>query len=470
MIGIFGLATLAASSLLFAIQPMVGKMSLPAFGGTPGVWNACLLFFQAVLLAGYAYAHATSARLGLRGQAALHGLLSIAALAVLPIRPPADPASTAAGVGPGLWLFASLAVTAGPPLLLIAATSPLLQRWYFLAGGGGSDRPARDPFFLYAASCAGNLAALAAYPLLIEPRSTLAWQSRAWAVGFAASSALTLLCAAAAWRGPGSGAIREEAAAGDAPVAPGDAPVAPGDALRWVWLAALPSLWLLGLTTHLTTDLAPMPLLWTIPLGVYLITYILAFAGVGGRWVRGLAPAFPWLAAALAMVLAAGFVHLSWAPLHLATFFVGALICHHRLAESRPSARRLTSFYLAIGAGGVLGSLCCAILAPLVFDRMVEYPAAVFLACLAFAAGARPRGAKEFAREAAIPAAVLGTAWLLLTRPGLGDSTPGALALVLATGLGVLAVWKARPRPLRFALTIGAVLLAGGLAPDRGAR
>jgi len=457
-IWLFVAATLGASALLFAAQPMVGKMLLPAFGGSPGVWTACLLFFQSALLAGYAYAHLGAARLGPRAQAVLHGALAAAALALLPIRPPAGPPPTSdAGAGPTFWLLGALAASAGLPLALLSATSPLLQRWYALAGGG---KAPRDPFFLYAASCAGNLAALAAYPLVVEPLTTLGRQSRAWAVGFAASSALTLLAAAVAR--PRSG---PDGPTGEFPGAPPDAP---GGRLGWTWPAALPALWLPALTAHLTTDLAPMPLLWTIPLGAYLVTYIVAFAGAGRRWTRALAPAFPWLASALALVLAAGFVHLAWAPLHLATFFVGALICHGRLAESRPDARRLTAFYLAIGLGGVLGGLACAIVAPALFDRMVEYPLALFLAALA--AGARPAGVglrRPSAGDLAIPAAVLGATWLL-TRAGLGDSALGAFALALAAGLGVLAIWRAGTRPLRFALTIGAILLAGGLAPDRG--
>ncbi|MDG3004983.1 fused MFS/spermidine synthase [Paludisphaera mucosa] len=448
--GLFGAATLGASGLLFAVQPMIGKMLLPAFGGTPGVWNACMLFFQAALLVGYAYVHATSALLGVRGQAVLHGLLSIAALGFLPILIPLDRSPPTAGAwGPGLWVFGLLATTVGPPFVLIAATSPLLQRWYASPGG-------RDPFVLYAASCAGNLAALAAYPLLIEPLSTLGWQTRAWSAGFGAATTATLLCAVAADRRPVGVAVEE----------PGGTVGRTSwrEFLTWTALASGPVVWLLALTTHLTSELAPMPLLWTIPLGMYLVTYILAFAGVGERWARRLAPTFPWLATALTLVLAAGFVHPPWMPLHLATFFVAALLGHSRLAAIRPEPGRLTTFYLAIGLGGALGSLFCAILAPWLFDRMVEYPLVVFASCMALAwpSGRRLRG------ELPIPILIFLATWVLTSWPDLRDATAGVLVAMLAAGLGVLAVWESGSRPLRFALTLGAVFLAGGLAPDPG--
>jgi hypothetical protein len=458
---LFGIATLTASALLFAVQPMIGKMVLPSYGGAPGVWNACMAFFQAMLLAGYAYAHLATSRLGLRGQAALHAVLATAAFFFLPIAVPVDrQASGPGGLAPGLGLFGLLVATAGPPFLVIAATAPLLQRWFSLS----RDPRAHDPYFLYAASNTGNLAALAAYPLLIEPLSTLGRQDLAWAWGFAASAVLTLACVVAV----GAGSNRAD----DPPAEPAE----DGDRIGWAklfdWiaLAAIPSSWLLAVTTYATTDLASMPLLWTIPLAVYLATYILAFGASGARWRRAAESLFPWLAAALALVLGAGFVHIYWIPLHALAFFTGALLCHQRLAATRPAARSLTVFYLAIALGGVLGSVFNAILAPLLFDRMVEYPLAVFLTCLVGfrEPETRAEGVRQIAREAILPAAVFGLMVILIARRNESDSGLGAAALILASGLGVLAVWRARRRPIRFAMTIGAVLLAGGLAPDPG--
>lgn len=441
--GLFGLATLGASALLFAVQPMAGKMLLPAFGGTAGVWGACMLFFQVALLVGYAYAHLTTRFLRVPGQVQLHALLATTVLWTRPGTMPAAAPPTSGAWGPGLWAFAALATTIGPGFVLLSATSPLLQRWY--------SRDGRDPFILYAASCAGNLAALAAYPLLIEPATTLSWQGQAWAAGVMLSTLATVLCAFPVERGE----ARPEAA--------GISPTPAREVLTWAALACGPVVWLLALTTHVTSELAPMPLLWTVPLGLYLVTYILAFAGAGGRWTARLEPAFPWLATALALVLAAGFAHLAWIPLHLSAFFVAALSAHHRLALRRPDPSRLTTFYLAIGAGGALGSLFVAMVAPWAFDRMVEYPLILFVACLATAVGAGwSRG------DFGIPAAVLASALVLTRWPGLRDSGLGATLLTLIAGLGVLAVWRARSRPLRFAMVICAILIVGGLAPDPG--
>ncbi len=453
---LFGIATLTASALLFAVEPMIGKMLLPYFGGTPGVWNTCMLFFQAMLLAGYGYAHLTTTRLGFRGQVALHGTLAAFALLVLPITFPVDRLPSDFGaLGPAPRLFGLLVASAGAPFFLIAATAPLLQRWFAFS----DDRRAGDPYFLYAASNTGNLVALAAYPLLIEPLSTLGRQNLVWAWGFAASAVLTIACAVVV----GARGSRIEIA----PVEKAD-PIVWSTWLDWIVPAALPSSWLLAVTTYATTDLASMPLLWTIPLGIYLATYVLAF-GVSGTWWRRTAEAvFPWLAAVLALVLSAGFVHAFWIPLHALAFFCGALLCHQRLAASRPAAGRLTLFYLAIALGGVLGSLFNAMIAPLLFDRMIEYPLAVFLTCLvAFRA---PGGVRGVVRESIVPASVFGLMLVLTVVRDVGDSAVGAGALVLASGLGVLAVWRTRTRPLRFAMTVGAVLLAGGLGPEPGGR
>lgn len=464
---LFGVSAFVASGLYFAAQPMIGKMLLPYYGGTPGVWNACLLFFQGMLLIGYAYAHLIASRLGFRLELAAHALLSVLAFLTLPFVLSVDRlAASTHGWGPGPGLFVALVIAAGAPAVLISSTSPLLQRWYALSG----DRRARDPFFLYAASSAGNLAALLVYPIGIEPFLTIGGQNRAWQVAFAVSSGLTL--ASGVWvltRRPWASKVSRQA------LDQVDEPrgrATPGALIRWTALAAIPSSWLLAVTTFATTDLASMPLLWIIPLGIYLTTYILAFSGVGTRWRPALERAFPWLATALMLVLSAGFTHLFWAPLHALAFFVGALLCHQRLDESRPRVRDLTLFYLAIGFGGVLGSLFNTIVAPLVFDRMVEYPLAVVLTALIVYLGRREPELEakpgRIAAAAATPAAIFGLAWTLTTVPSVGDSAIGALALILAAGLGALVVWRARRRPLQFALTLAAVGLAGGLAPDPG--
>ncbi|QEH34951.1 hypothetical protein OJF2_34960 [Aquisphaera giovannonii] len=568
---LYGSAMWLAAGLLFAVQPMVGKMVLPLLGGTPGVWNACLAFYQAALLAGYAYTHGGSRRLPFRVQYPLHGLALLLAACVLPIALPAGLSPPeAGGLAPPLWLLGVLALSAGLPFVVVAATAPLLQRWFSM-----SRHPrARDPYFLYAASNAGSLAGLIAYPWLIEPSLGLPGQSRAWAAGFGVLSALILACGAAVARtrgargdegrphdlvpedlmeagqsgsppyegGVGGGEWGEPGRSKTIPLKPpfvrGEPdsafPLAEGipeatppafrdvpsasaswrDLARWAALAAIPSSWLLGVTTYITTDLAAIPMLWTVPLAIYLITYIVAFGRGSGAATRLAAATLPMAAVPLVMVLAAGFVHLFWIPLHLLAFFLGALVCHGRLAATRPQADRATAFYLAIAAGGVVGGLFNSLVAPLAFDRLVEYPMAIVLGCLASPgvdAGRAGRGARSRpkapwepapsgdrvsrgrrgrrtepaptgglrrslmigsdapALDAALPLAVAGLTALLVTGPpGLVDTAAGMLGVTLAAGLGVYACVTGLRRPHRFAMTAAGVLLASGLAREPG--
>lgn len=462
---LYGTTMFLGAVLLFSVQPMIGKMVLPILGGTPGVWNTCLVFFQAALLAGYAYAHLGAARLGLRGQAILHLLLLAACGTFLPIAIPAPPrigfASSEAFPAPRL--FAALAGGAGLPLLAVAATAPLLQRWYSLGGHVRS----HDPYFLYAASNAGSLLGLLAYPWWVEPILPLTRQGRVWALGFAILAGLILACTSITPSriDPASRASRENSGG-------------PGPSLRavarWILLSFIPSMWLLAVTTYVTTDLASMPLLWTVPLSLYLLTFVAAFAR-GARRTARVAPAvLPLVVVPLVMVLAAGFPHLLWVPLHWVAFFIGALVCHGELASARPDPRHATAFYLAIAVGGVLGGAFNALVAPIVFDRIVEYPLAVFLGCLASpGVGRRPSAGGIGSRrlDVLIPLVVFAvTVLLVMCGRGVIDTVPGALGVMVASGLGLYACVTGLRRPSRFALTVGGVLMASGLAPDPGGR
>jgi hypothetical protein len=463
---LYGMAIFLGAALLFSIEPMIGKMVLPVLGGTPGVWNTCMVFYQAALLAGYAYAHFGTSWLGLRGQAALHAGLLAAASLFLPVSISTSlyDVSSSPGVGPAPRLFGALFAGAGLPFFAVAATAPLLQRWYSLGGHAGS----HDPYFLYAASNSGSLLGLLAYPWAIEPSLPLSRQSWAWKIGFAGLAVLILACAAISWRRPGS----------HGRASPGDAcdghPPSHREIAKWILLAFIPSSWLLAVTTYVTTDLASMPLLWTIPLALYLLTYILAFASRTRR-ASWLAPAvLPLVVVPLVMVLATGFPHLIWIPLHWLAFFVGALICHGELAASRPAARHATGYYLAIALGGALGGAFNALVAPLVFDRIVEYPLAVVLGCLVAPGVSRTeidRGLRSRILDVLIPISMfaLTTALVLQGREGV-DTIPGAVGVMVACGLGLYACVTGLRRPPRFALSVGGVLLASGLAPSVGGR
>ena len=469
---LFGFTMFVAALLLFAVQPMIGKMVLPILGGTPGVWNTCLVFFQSALLTGYAYAHLISRKLSLRKQFAVHGVLFAALLLVLPISVPTgtEPPGSA-GLAPAIWLFGILVVSAGVPFFVVATTAPLMQRWFSWSG----HPRAHDPYFLYAASNAGSLAGLVCYPWVVEPSLALSGQSWAWALGCASLGVLVLGCGTEAARRQARGDDDSEDPEASMPLVP-DQPGAPSlrEAAWWVALAFIPSSWLLGVTTYITTDLAAIPLLWTVPLGIYMVTFILAFAR-GSRRVVSLAPALlPLVVVPLVMVLAAGLVQLIWMPLHLAAFFVGAMVCHGQLATLRPPPRHATAFYLAIALGGVLGGAFNALLAPLIFDRLTEYPLAVIIACLASPGAARPiKTAASTSRfsDLILPAIVAGLTTILVLSPHeLVDSLPGVIGVMLAAGLGLYTCVTGLRRPVRFALTAAGVLLASGLARDPGGR
>ena len=361
------IAVALGAFLLFLVQPMAARFILPWFGGGPGVWSTCLLFFQVALLAGYAYAHLTR-RLSLVRQTRLHLALLGLAILTLPIAPSAAWAAADTGA-PALRILGLLTATVGVPYIVLAATAPLLQDWFARSGMGAA------PYRLYALSNLGSLLALLAYPAVIEPFLPLRAQSLGWSglfVLFAAAcgvATLHLVRRAAS-------AVPPEKEAEEALV---DAvPPSWGDQVMWLLWSACGSGLLLAATNQLCLDVAVVPLLWIAPLTLYLLTFIVCFAGWYRRWMwsplllagiggtawllRHSDALFIWEAAALAGALAAG-----------------CMVCHGELVRSRPHASRLTSFYLAIAAGGSLGGLSVALLAPAVLERLWEYPFFVVL-------------------------------------------------------------------------------------------
>ena len=432
-------AAFLGAFLLFCVQPMTARMVLPEFGGSPAVWNTCMVFFQSALLAGYGIAHVTGRWLDARRQSLLHLVLLALPIAALPI---AVPASLDGGGDPSLRLLGRLVIAAGLPFLVVATTAPLLQRWFAATG----DRRAGDPYFLYAASNAGSLLALVGYVTLIEPNLTLRTQARLWAGGYGVLACLIVACAVAIRRSPASESGPE-----------GGERIGIRERARWLALAFVPSSLLLGVTAYMTTDLAPVPLLWVIPLTLYLLSFILAFA-TPPAWVRrgcavGLAPA---IVATLGVMIAPSTVP-HWATFlaHLATFFLAATACHVELARLRPSAARLTEFYLTIALGGALGGVFNALIAPVLFTWVAEYPLVLALAALlAPAAGARAssRGRAGLMLDVALPL-LLGTAAYLVPRLGVGGlPSPFRLVPLAACLLFVL-------RPLRFALGLAIVAM-----------
>ncbi|MBC6458355.1 fused MFS/spermidine synthase [Actinomadura sp. HBU206391] len=418
-IGLYTVTSLVGAGLLFAVEPMVAKMLLPAYGGSPMVWNTAVLFFQGALLAGYAYAHWSQRRLGARRQPLVHIALVLLPLIVLPISLPSwsvAPESTPTA----LWLLLVLVVMVGAPFAVLATTGPLVQRWY---SWSGLPR-AGDPYFLYAAGNVGSFVALLAYPFLIEPAADVGTQARWWTVCYVAFAGFMITCAILVrWQARGAqddppsaaplaldaeSAATVEAAEEIEAVETAEE-VAAIEAVeekvgwrrraRWLGLAFVPSSLFLGITTHISTDIAAVPLMWVVPLALYLATFIIAFSATRHRWLTTTvrpaalsAPFLPW-------VLVAFGPH--WGvlllPLDLALVLTAGLACHGLLANDRPSPRRLTEFFLYVSMGGALGGAFNALLAPIVFNWGAELPIVIAaLALLPVAKGSASNAVRRF--------------------------------------------------------------------------
>ena len=425
------------SFLLFLVQPMVARMALPYFGGASNVWNSAMLVYQALLLAGYAYAHWLS-RLAFRKQAIVHLALFALFALTLPIA-----LAQMQAPAPGwevLWVPLLLVLTVGPVFFIVSAQAPLMQRWF------AADPQAGEPWALYAASNLGSFSGLIAYPLLAEPLLPLAAQSGAWAIGYLA---LALFVAACAWARWTAAAPRETE--GERPAAL--KPIPWRRKLLWLALAAVPSGLMLSTTTHLTTDIFAMPLLWVIPLGLYLLSFVVAFADT--RWpakvMVWVAPPIMLLAGGLTMISRnTGSVTLGIASVIL--LFAVATSLHTRLYDLRPAPEKLTTFYLVMSLGGALGGAFTAILAPVLFDWVWEHPILVLAAALLMPMPAMldwrrlPGLETDMARFVAF--ALLGLAifiaWLLANTMGEDDRAIHRLGLTVMLALVgmLLAAWR----------------------------
>ena len=369
---LFIVTILVGSFLLFMVQPMVARMALPKLGGAPAVWNSAMLVYQALLLGGYAWAHWIG-RFTLKRQVMMHGgLLILAAILSLPVgladlTPPGDNQ---------VFLFVPwlLLASVGPLLFAVSAQAPLMQRWF--ADGA----PGANPYALYAASNLGSFGGLIAYPLLVEPNMHLDWQSRGWSALYLLLVALVIACGLLASRVKGSAT-----AVADAPVAtPATKTKVSGKTIAlWIALSAVPSGLMLSTTTHLTTDIMAMPLMWAIPLGLYLLSFSIAFSD--GKILKDffglLAPPMLFLTGGVSM-LSQGSGGLIIAASSLIMLFTVAVSLHSRLYSLRPEPDQLTLFYLIMSVGGALGGLFCALIAPLLFDWVYEHPLLLVAAAL----------------------------------------------------------------------------------------
>lgn len=443
----YGGTLLFSALLLFSIQPLAGKLLLPLLGGAPAVWNTVMVFFQAMLLLGYAYAHWSVRFLGLRRQPWVHvGLLVVAGL-TLPF------AMRAEGTNfnqPAFWVLITLAREIGLPVFALAATAPLLQKWF----SSTDDPAAADPYFLYAASNAGSFAALFAYPLLIEPVLRLPTQVGVWSAGFWLLAGMITLCA---WL------LRRSNSPG-APDVADEGSISKFTAWKWIGLAFVPSSLMLGVTNYITTDVASVPLLWVVPLALYLLTFVIAFSKRGEKLAVPSSRAVPILALAVAfpMLVQATEPVLVLVLLHLLFFFVAALQCHLKLARGRPSASQLTQFYLFMSLGGVLGGIFNALVAPLIFKSIIEYPI-VILAATVIGFPERAKRTPKFS----IPPVYGGALIILVMAVGASLVTMAAHRSIavgnLLAGLLLLASFLLIHTPIRYMLAIATLLACTSL-------
>lgn len=363
LLAIFAATLFTSAFLIFSVQPMISKMLLPMLGGSPSVWNTAMVFFQAMLLAGYAYAHFVARYLSLKSQAIAHLTLLCLFTMVLPLSFPTNVTPPEEG-GQALWQLGIMLSCVGGPFFVLAASAPLFQYWFSCS----THEDAEDPYFLYAVSNIGSMAALLGYPVIFEPLLTLTNQTYIWFCGYGLLIGLTTMCA---W------SIRNGVKQAP-PLGTMDDRVGIGWTKRLIWiaLAFIPSSLMLGVTTIITTDLASAPFLWVVPLALYLATFIIAFSR---KPVISLAVARELgvfaIILVILMVMISAFVTMK-VPIiivHLLTFFLCAQICHGELAEAKPSPSHLTEYFLLISFGGVLGGIFNALIAPRIFMVPLEY-------------------------------------------------------------------------------------------------
>lgn len=453
MLPLYTLTIFLSAGLLFLVQPMFARMVLPLLGGSPAVWNTAMLFYQAVLLAGYAYAHWSIRRFGLKRQALIHLGLMALVFVFLPIWigdgqvPPQERS-------PIPWLLMLMLTGVGLPFFVVSTMSPLLQSWFSASG----HRDSKDPYFLYAAGNLGSMLALLAYPLLLEPTLTLPRQSMLWSIIYGCFFICAVSCILRLPRTAQTPLADNPAQ--DQATEP-DPRGRTGQRALWVLLAFIPSSLMLGITTLLTTDIAAVPLLWVLPLALYLTTFVIVFAKrplIPHHWARR---AVPIAVVAQGLLLASGSSEpfLLLAGAHLSAFFIVALACHGELAKRRPAPRRLTEFYLYMSVGGVLGGVFNALLAPVLFTRVIEYPLVLILACVVIGYTATAKvlqrpGLLDFLLPVSLGLATFGLFRVLQAYPEEAVQSLYGPAL----GILMLVLYFSARRPLGFCAGLAAVL------------
>ena len=456
---VYALTLFLSAFLLFSVQPFFAKMILPRLGGSPAVWSVAMVFFQGMLLAGYAYAHVMTRYLRLGPAVAVHTLVLLVAFIALPIAIPAgweQPPET----GQSFWLLGLFAVAVGLPFFAVSANGPLLQAWFARTGHSH----AADPYFLYGSSNIGSFASLILYIVLIEPMAAVPAQGLMWTFAYTALAALVLLSAWFALAGGAGAPVQVSAGPATDETRAGSSP------WRWMAYGFLPSGLLVAVTAHISLDIAAAPFLWVVPLALFLLTFVIVFrrnAPVGPQTLARIVPA---LGALTIVTIYAGTLVPIWMNLiiQLAFFFAAALHCHAALYAIRPAADRLTGFYLWMSLGGVLGGAFTSLLAPMLFDWVGEYVVLV-VAAMAVRPGA------HFSMRAALPylATALFAALALIAVQKSGAVPASAWLALLALGLigvaiaaGFLQLFSKRAYAAALALILPTAFVHAYTSPD----
>lgn len=465
---LFAVTVFTSAALVFLVQPMVAKLVLPLLGGSPSVWNTSMAFFQLALLAGYFYAHLLQRLRSVRAQAIAHVAALVVAAIALPLRV-SELVGPPSSDYPNLWLLAVLAVSIGAPFAVLSATAPLVQAWHARTIGATEGK---EPYVLYAASNLGSLIALLAYPIVVEPLTSLVGQRYGWSGGYALFVLLIGSLAIAVSR---ARSVELKMAEATAP------PPAWLDRLAWVALAAIPSSLMLGVTTYITTDVASAPFLWVVPLALYLITFIIAFSEKPIiRLELTLILQAAAIAACAALLPFRSTSFLLQFAVQLLAFFLTTLMCHQRLVARRPDPAHLTEFYLCLSLGGVVGGAFNAFVAPVIFNNVWEYPIVLALAVLARPWGGGLRGKIPIATWTMLGMGLLASLIILVAVKLMGvglTETPvvgkfdqrelfdmGMRVLLLCS---VLAAFMVRQRALLMFAIIAVMSYASEVAADR---
>ena len=454
VVTLFSLTGLIGSSLLFVVEPMVAKMLSPTYGGSPMVWSTSIFFFQIATLVSYAYVHWSQRLLGFRGQLLIQIPLAIAPFFVLPFTLPAW-SETVGPTPPALRLLLTLTMVAGAPIATLSTIGTLVQRWYSSSGLPRSN----DPYFWYAAGNIGGMLALLAYPLVIEPAADLATQARWWMIAYSVFIALVVAC----------GLIARFRAAGVSAEAPAGAETVPTEQIswarraRWLGLAFIPSSLMLGITTRISAHIAAIPLIWVVPLALYLATFTVAFGLKNQRWMSPTVTAAAIGAAVIPWTL---YLHRALAAdivLCLALVLLAGLACHGLLARDRPAPRRLTEFLMIVSLGCALGGAFNSLLAPMVFNWSAELPLVVTaLAVLPLALRRQPDANKAWrfpGTEGLVKAFVFtGPLFAVAAYLNLGRSWLIVVAVAGCLPWCILAISRPRAMAVGVALTTAALV------------